>query len=952
MRSRLGVCAVVTALVAGLLLATSGPAAADPVAPGGGTVVDAASAPDEGTASKIAEAFGHPVTADEDTTETEQVDALPDGSMQLTESSVPVRVQQNGAWVPVDTALGSAPDGSLVPLATAVPVQFSGGGTSVLAEIRAQSGQWLSESWQAGTLPTPTVAGNTATYAEVYPGVDLDVTATASGMSEVLVVKTAAAAANPALANVGFGIDDGSLTTTVQPGGAALSSTSDGTAELVSAAATWWDSSSPGASAAGPGDLGLPVPIAHTSSPTELRVDASGIASAPGVTYPAYIDPPWSGGVLHRTFVDSAYPGTSYYNGAGASDAYQHVGYINAGNSDDGNSHITRSLWDLDLHGVVHTHIASANFDVNEVYSSSCNQTPVEAWVTGATSASTTWNNQPSWGGSRGAINAAYGYSASCPGPHDLGWDVSADVQNDADAGLTGINIGLKASDESNWLSWKKFDAAAVLRVIYYAIPGVASPTAITPCWAQCAEPTISRSLSPVVQASGFVDDAGQPGLRFGYKVCAGHTASPTSCKPVFYDSTTSDVHGFSNSAVAMPSALAASGAYEYQVQACRSDDPRICGGWSGWYQFSVDNVAPPAPTVTSTGFDLTGATRIGQEFVPGTIAVGPNGSVDNYAYSYSPTAGSVAISSPTCPATSTDVWVKCAAAGGATVSFTATPTLPSSNSVAVYAYDKAGNTSLAALFHYDVTATSAGQPSHAWFDTSAAANSGSPSVADWPGAPIAASLSSVDGMNVQWLTSAASPPPPYTGYAALSFGGHGAVSSTSSTPPVATLDAAHSFTVAAWVHPTASGAGTFTAVSQDSYNSAFYLQQSNSNWRMCMPQSITGTLVTDCATYTGASVDTTSWTLLVGEWDAPHRRITLYVGDASHFVSASHALVAAASTAPVVLGRAQSGGVQTGWWQGGIADPLVYPDLLDANQIRTLTGDSFADCVTTGVCA
>src|SRR5688572_14243269 len=58
-------------------------------------------------------------------------------------------------------------------------------------------------SWPA-VLPEPKVHGDTATNKEATPGLDLAVRATREGFTHVLVVKTAEAAANPAVAKARY----------------------------------------------------------------------------------------------------------------------------------------------------------------------------------------------------------------------------------------------------------------------------------------------------------------------------------------------------------------------------------------------------------------------------------------------------------------------------------------------------------------------------------------------------------------------------------------------------------------------------------------------------------------------------------------------------------------------------------------------------------------------------
>lgn len=121
--------------------------------------------------------------------------------MQLEMSSRPVRVKQDGGWVPVDTTLQRDGDW-FSPAASAVPVRFSPGGTDVISQTQTTSGEWVSESWAHGPLPTPTVDGDTATYAEVMPGVDLKLVATKTGMASIYVVKSEEAAKGSGLASL------------------------------------------------------------------------------------------------------------------------------------------------------------------------------------------------------------------------------------------------------------------------------------------------------------------------------------------------------------------------------------------------------------------------------------------------------------------------------------------------------------------------------------------------------------------------------------------------------------------------------------------------------------------------------------------------------------------------------------------------------------------------------
>src|SRR5256885_2217906 len=144
---------------------------------------------------------GRPVTVAGLTSPTSTTTATPRGTFVQTQTLQPVRVKRSGAWIGLDARLHRNADGSLGPNVTTSGLTISGGGTGPLATMR-DGGVSLSLWWPT-RLPVPVVHGASATYPDVLSGVDLVVTATPQGgFGHVLVIKTAAAAADPALAHL------------------------------------------------------------------------------------------------------------------------------------------------------------------------------------------------------------------------------------------------------------------------------------------------------------------------------------------------------------------------------------------------------------------------------------------------------------------------------------------------------------------------------------------------------------------------------------------------------------------------------------------------------------------------------------------------------------------------------------------------------------------------------
>lgn len=277
-RVRAVVATVVVALAAAMV-ARVAPAAGVTTGgrPGGpGQAPAAASAATERSASAQARATGRRVEVLAERSETGQVFANPDGSVTMQESVVPLRVRRGTGWVPVDATLQARADGTVAPRALPLSLAFSGGGSAPLVRLGA-GGKQLVLRWPAA-LPRPVLAGDSATYREVLPGVDLRLRALPRGFSEVLVVKDRAAAANPELAAVRFGLSATRLSVRTDEAGNLGAYDRAGKLVFGSGAALMWDSTRE--EPAAPGARALPgrTRPAGEGSPA-ASADAPGTAS-------------------------------------------------------------------------------------------------------------------------------------------------------------------------------------------------------------------------------------------------------------------------------------------------------------------------------------------------------------------------------------------------------------------------------------------------------------------------------------------------------------------------------------------------------------------------------------------------------------------------------------------------------------------------------------------------
>jgi len=412
------------------------------------------------------------------TTPTSLTVAHPNGTFTSTLNTEPVRMQSGGAWTDISTDLmRTTVDGVSVlkPEKAPVDITVSTGGTSEIASLGDKDGHSISQSWPFGTLPAPVVEGNSATYRQVLPGVDLIQMVHKTGISQVLKIETAEAARDPRVAQMRIFLDSEKLSVEQGAGGdLSAKGTDSGEVELRNTGGRWWDSSAEGATAEAPGGNGIAQPFSlklGTEAGQQSQIfGMETILGAQGLTYPVYVDPDWTFSSPDWLYVDTAFPTTSYWNGQFAG-AEGHVGYLPPKWAPYPYvSHLTRTYFQFNASAVAGKDILNAKMSTWESWSASCTPTHVGSFITDGVNQSTTWNVQPNYNTKfqtdMGAV--AKGWSASCP-QGSVGFDLMAG-QHLLETRSTWT-IMLAAGDETNELGWKKFSKDASITVTYNTTP-------------------------------------------------------------------------------------------------------------------------------------------------------------------------------------------------------------------------------------------------------------------------------------------------------------------------------------------------------------------------------------------------------------------------------------------------------------------------------------------------
>lgn len=630
------------AFVVGGVAGVSVPATAAEPAP----VERVSERPDRGQAVASARAQGSRVEVAAERSEYRLVFANPDGSFTAEVSAGPERLRNaDGSWLQIDTTL-EATAGGVRPKASAAALTLSNGGkaNSVVASIGSrpqdgpanaaaladardasrapvvaepsQTGPAFSLRW-AAALPAPRLDGSTATYSDVADGVDLKIEVLPRGFESYLILK------KPPKRGTSF-----SLPFSLRS--AAMTREADGSLRLKDAggrvigmapAARMWDSRIDPRSGGPARELEVATTLVQGRGGATLKVTpAADFLSDPATQYPVIVDPVTTLAANMDTFVEKGYNGTNF---GSATD-------LRSGTY-DGGAHVARALMVFPLSGLAGVRVDSASLKLFEYWSSSCTPRKINVKrVTGGWGEnSTTWNSQPPIASTvYGSASEAHGYSGSCPGDWlggSNGVAITSLVQAWVDGTVANCGLTLRAENEADSLSWKRFNSAEnssrrpYLSVNYRRYPDAPSAPAASPQRAGFVNSTTPTLSAPVSDPDGG-------NVRGLFEVFSGGN--------VVWRGYSGWVGSGGTAAAAVPAGVLAEGG-TYSVRVFGDDGGLQSKSASATTAFTVDTTGP-APDVTSSLYIPGGSVEYTDDSPSASFTWAPTGASPVASYRYS----------------------------------------------------------------------------------------------------------------------------------------------------------------------------------------------------------------------------------------------------------------------------------------------------------------------------
>jgi RHS repeat-associated protein len=523
--------------------------------------------------------------------------ANPNGTFTTEITAGPIRTRAGDAWVPIDTHL-VADRGRYKPAAADGGSTLSAGGSGDVATATSDSMQ-VGIGFGGASLPTPTVNGATAVYADVSPGVNLVASALENGFDVQLLLTRRPTGP----LSFDFPLHVTGLKVTQDSSGVLRYVDSAGNEVFTTSAPTMFGAEIDPHSGMPTHSEAVTSVLVTDKTQLVLRVtpDPSFLAD-PNVTFPVTIDPTTN--ISRSAYGFDQYTGGNFYNNS----TYDHgvTGLLRVGNpiTPPNTALPARGFYLFSNSSFVGKVVTSATLSAWEFWSWSCTLEAVEVWDLSTNYTTTsTWAAPPTELGRVASVNAAKGHDSNCPAGN-VSWTVTSLAQRWAGLSSGLHSLEIKAANESNNYYWKQFagdhsTSRATLAVTYNSYPNTpTSPTTLpvtTPaCTTGSGRPYIGTT-TPTLLAT--VSDADGGTLQGAFEIW---TLAGTQIGGQNYSAS---VTSGSTASWTVPSGSFTNGnSYKWRVRGY--DGTLYSQSYSTPFcEFTIDTTVDSAPTISSTTY-------------------------------------------------------------------------------------------------------------------------------------------------------------------------------------------------------------------------------------------------------------------------------------------------------------------------------------------------------------